>query len=203
MPIRCGCETVAVRRQGVRRAMTSVVEHAVGRDRGVVLVGGLTVAVGEHAARLLDDRRGPRPRRTIAMPTASIGHVDRALGDEHVLPEVAEPTGSPAALLQFDEPAGQTEPVPTVVERHAHLGVGECRRRPRRGSAARRRTRRGRGPPTTADRAPAPTPPRRPRRASTMGERDQASPTPGCPARSRTCRRSDRRSTATVSRRRR
>ena len=101
-----------------------VVEHTVGRDRGVVLVGRLTVAIGEHAPGLLDDH--PDRGHVVDRDTDGVDrHVDGAFGDEHVLPEVAEPAGAPAALLQLDEPAGQTEPVPAVVERDAHLGVGD------------------------------------------------------------------------------
>ena len=155
--------------------MTSVVEHTVGRDRGVVLVGRLTVAIGERAPGLLDDHtdRG----HVVDRDADGVDRdVDGALGDEHVLPEVAEPAGAPAALLQLDEPAGQAEPVPAVVERDAHLGVGEVGDVGHTARAARRRTppspraAHHRRPSAGADTTPTITP------RSAMGERDQRRP---------------------------
>ena len=120
-PRRLATSTIDVRWQ---EGDDLVVEHTVGRDRGVVLVGRLTVAIGEHAPGLLDDH--PDRGHVVDRDADRVDrHVDGAFGDEHVLPEVAEPTGAPAALLQLDEPAGQTEPVPAVVERDAHLGLGD------------------------------------------------------------------------------
>ncbi len=61
-------------------------------DRGVVLVGRLAVAVGERATGLLDDH--PDRGHVVDRDADRVDrHVDGALGDEHVLPEVAEARG--------------------------------------------------------------------------------------------------------------
>ena len=53
------------------------------------------------------------------------GHVERALGDEGVLPEVAEAPRPPGVHGQADQRRRQPELVPAVVQRHADLGVGD------------------------------------------------------------------------------
>ena len=67
-----------------------------------LLEGALAVPVGERAAGLLDDdhHRG----EVVRLQADGVDReVDRALGDEHVLPEVAEAAGAVAALLQLDQ----------------------------------------------------------------------------------------------------
>ncbi len=66
-------------------------EQAVGADRRVVQERRLAVAVGECAAGRLDDRlqRGEVVRSDADRVDRD---VERSLGDQHVLPEVAEPT---------------------------------------------------------------------------------------------------------------
>ena len=84
---------------------------------------------------------------------ASIGQVDRALGHEHVLPEIAEAAGPVRALLQRDQLVGEPRLVPSGGERDAHLRLVELRRRSTRGTAGRRRTRRDPRRPTSAGRS--------------------------------------------------
>ena len=128
------------------------------------------------------------------------GDVEGALGDEAVLPEVAEARG-PGGLPGPGRRGAGVSPRSSQpsFERDADLGVGERvdRRHPARPAVGERARRRA--TPTTAGPAPAPTRRRR-RRRRRRGRGRSASPTPGCRGRSPTCRRSGRRSTATASR---
>ena len=100
------------------------VEESVRADRRVVFVGGDAVPVGERAAGGLDDRseRG----QVVGRDADGVDrHVDGTLGDEHVLPEVAEAARAAGPLLEGDQRAGQAERIPAVVVRDAHLRLGQ------------------------------------------------------------------------------
>ena len=169
------------REPGVRRRRTSAWSSAVGADRGVVLVRRHALAVGERAARLLDEEA--HGGDVVGRHADGVdGDVERALGDEGVLPEVAEAAGSPGVTGEADERRRQAEAVPAAAERDADLGVGDRvdRRHAARPAAGERPA--ACASPTTAGRAPAPT--RRRRRRRRRGRGRSASPTPGCRGRS-------------------
>ena len=160
---------------------------------GAAVVGaGVAVEVGEATACLLDEHEQRREIPDLE-PVRLDRDVDRTLGHERVLPEVAEAPAPPAAPGEREELVGESG----GVERRDAV-VGEVRvldraDAARPGSAHRRGTRRRPGSPTTGARAPGR---RRGRaRARRRSRARSASRTPGCPARSSWCRRSDRRST--------
>src|SRR6266540_1290789 len=97
-----------------------VMEQSVAGD-GAAAVGTRHAGeVAEAAARLLDDHLDRRhvPQRDLRLG----GHVDSALGDHHVRPEVAEAAPAPAAPLQFEEALRQA-----VLRPRGDAGVAELR----------------------------------------------------------------------------
>src|SRR5688572_27090020 len=90
------------------RRQHSRMEQAVAADRSVVLVRGDTLSIGEGPARLLDDHL--HGGEVVGLDADGVdGDVDRALGDEAVLPEVAEPARPTRRAEQRDERVHQTE----------------------------------------------------------------------------------------------
>ena len=181
-----------------------VVEQAVRGDGRVVQVGALAVAVGERAAGLLDDRPSRRRGRTAPARSASTARSMRALGDQHVLPEVAEAAGAvrAAAASATSAPVRPASSQP-VGERDATCASSSAATVDTRHGRSVGERRRGRAPPTSdgCER-------RRRHHADDRPVRRRASarsawPTPGCRARSWTCRRSGRSPIATANRRRR
>ena len=72
------------------------------------------VAVGERAPGLLDEQ--PDGGEVVGRHADGVdGDVEGALGDERVLPEVAEAAGPAGVLHEAGQRAGQTESVPAVV----------------------------------------------------------------------------------------
>ena len=182
-------------RAGREPAQHLGVQQPVGADRRVVAVRRHALAVGERPAGLLDEQAHGGDV-VGGDPDGVDGDVEGTLGDEGVLPEVAEAADSPRVARRGRRAPASGRGVPAVVERDADLGVGDGWRPSTRGTAARRRTSRRPPSPTSAGRAPAPT--RRRRRRRRRGRGRSASPTPGCRGRSPTCRRSGRRSTPTA-----
>ena len=83
-----------LRRRPASRRKHLAVEPAVGADGGVAVVGRHAVAVGERAAGLLDEKT--HGGDVVGRHADGVdGDVERALGDEGVLPEVAEPPAPP------------------------------------------------------------------------------------------------------------
>ena len=122
-----GCQGVAA-----TTASSSVrVEMPVRRDRAAAVDPALAREVRERAAGLLDDRlhRGEIPRRDADRVD---GAVDRALGDEHVPPEVAVARGcarpaSASAGQRLLEREGQHRVLDPVDRRHVHLVAVDVR----------------------------------------------------------------------------
>ena len=128
-----------------------------------LLVGDDAVAVGERAAGLLDEEADGGD--VVGRDADGVdGDVEGALGDEGVLPEVAEAAGPAGVLGEADERRRQPELVPAVVERDADLGVGDRVDRRHAAAAGRRRTSRRprdahhRRPSAGADTTPTTTP---------------------------------------------
>ena len=68
--------------------------------------------IGERAPGRLDDRLH-RGEVVDLDPDGVDGDLGGALGDQHVLPEVAEPPGPPGLLLQVDQPGGEARARPS------------------------------------------------------------------------------------------
>ena len=182
---RCTCQAAARGLRGPRRAGARSCTRSCRRRRRVA-----PPSVRPAAARLFDDRheRGDVPQRDDRVDR----DVERALGDEHVLPEVAEPARAPAPVREREHAVADAvgvEPLRSCPTR-TRAARRRGRRRPTRGSTRRCGTRRGPAPPTTACAARAPRRRRPPARLRTRGR--AASPTPARRARSSSCRRSGR-----------
>ena len=185
--------------QPLSAASASVVQQPVGGDRVAAGRGGGAREVGEATAGLLHDqhRRGQVPQRHGRI-RADLG---LTVGDQHVLPEVAEPARAPAAVRQRQQPVQPPGRAPFLEAAVGELRVGQIVDRrhpqpPRRGPLAALAHERAaaRATPTSAGASPAPRRP--PTSARPRPRAPAASPTRAARARSPWCRRSGRRSSA-------
>ena len=137
-----------------------VVQQPVGRDHVAGVDARVAAHVGAPAAGLLDHHlhRGDVPHRE---PADLDRDVDRAVGHQHVRPEVAEAAHAPAAPRQREElrvEADRLERVDRVVREVRVLDAADLRHRHRRRRRAARRSPRApdqRDPSAGADTTPA------------------------------------------------
>ena len=167
---------------------TSSWSEPVGRDRAAAVGPAAPGEVGEAAAGLATIRSSAATSQSAR--TGSAHRVGRALGDQHVAPEVAEAPRPPAPADQGAELVAAAELVPPRRVAVAELRVGEVVHAGHVDRVAvRERAAAARRPPAPAQRR-APT--RRRPRARRPPRARSASPRPGRRARSSWCRRSGR-----------
>ena len=166
-----------------------VVDEPVRADDRLARPRRAAVPCADPPAGLLDEHR---ERGVVVQRERRVDRrVERALGDEDVLPEIADAARVPDVRLERGEVAGERA--------RRRRGV-EARDRRDPDRACRPRTRPRRAPPTSAARAPAPR--RRRRSAPRRARARSASPRRGCRARSSVSRRSGRGSSGRRPRRR-